>query len=438
MLTTPVSSEPAYPSSRHAWWSAIAITLVFTVAFVHRIGLGLYVEPMKRALGLSDTQIGLLTGACFAIPYTVGGLLCGWLADRTNRVRLLAMSAVVWSAATAALGVLSSFMLMALARVVTGIGQAAVQPASGSLLADLFPPGTRARAYGLFVAGTAFGTAAAFLLGAASVRLGDALSATAGIPGWRLGLIMLGAMGVVALVALLWIREPARHERALQRPSTLAELLAFCRQHWRVLLTLFAGVTFAYLAPYGQLAFMPALFERKYGWSADDLALAFGAIAVVAGGGGSFVGGWLGDRWRDRGRRDSAWRLCFYGSVLSLLPAIAAPLADSAWMALFLYGVAGLFTNWPSVGALAAIAELAPNELRGQINAGSMATIGLIAAGFGPLTVALLTDRVFLSESALDRSLAWTFAGCTVVATLALAAGWRAYLHAIGSRHELV
>ncbi len=429
MLTAASASESAFPPVRQAWWAATGITLVFTVAFVHRIGLGLYVEPMKRALDLSDTQIGLLTGACFAVPYTLGGLFCGWLADRTNRVRLLGVSAVVWSCATVALGLMNSFLLMALARVVTGIGQASVQPVSASLLADLFAPGARARAYGLFVAGTAFGTAAAFLLGAASVRIGEVLGASAGLPGWRVGLMLLGGIGVLALAALVWIREPARHERALARPATVPELLGFCRRHWLVLLTLFAGVTFAYLAPYGQLAFMPALFSRKYGWTADELAASFGAIAVVAGGGGSLLGGWLGDRWRERGMRDSAWRLCLFGSVLSLLPATAAPLADSAWTALLLYGVAGLFTNWPSIGALAAIAEIAPNELRGQLNAGSMATVGLIAAGLGPLTVALLTDRVFLSESALDRSLAWTFAGCTVVAAIALAAGWRSYLH---------
>ena len=436
MLNGPATdTAPAgFPALRTAWWSAGAITIVFTIAFVHRIGLGLFVEPIKQALDLSDTQIGLLTGVCFAIPYTLGGLFCGWLADRTNRVRLLTASALVWSAATASLGLMGSFLQMGLARVMTGVGQAAVQPVSGTLLADLFEPNARGRAYGLFVTGTAFGTAGAFLLGALSVKLGESIGAQIGVPGWRVGLFLLGLMGLFALLALVWVREPARHERALGRPATLAELRAFCVRHALVLSTLFVGVTLTFLAPYGQLAFMPALFSRKYGWSADELAFTYGLIAVLAGGGGSLFAGWLCDRWRRRGLRDGPWRLCLFGAVLSLIPAAAAPLAASAWTALALYGVAGLFANWASVGVLAAVAELAPNELRGQINAGCTATVGLVAAGLGPVVVGVLTDRVFGSEAALDRSLAWTFGGCALLATLALAAGWRSYRGAIASR----
>jgi len=425
------TGQAAFPSLRTAWWSAIVITIVFTVAFVHRIGLGLFVEPMKQSLGFSDTQIGLLTGLCFALPYTLGGLICGWLADRTNRVRLLTASVLVWSAATAALGALGSFVQMGLARVMTGFGQAAVQPVSGSLLADLFEPQVRGRAYGLFITGTAFGTAGAFLLGALSVTVGESIGPKIGVPAWRVGLVLLGALGLFALLALVWVREPARQERALGRPATLTELRTFCARHALVLSTLFIGVTLTFLAPYGQLAFMPALFSRKYGWSADELATTYGAIAVIAGGGGALFAGWSCDWLRRRGIRDGAWQLCLFGAALSLIPAAAAPLAKSAHTALVLYGIAGLFANWPSVGVLAAVAELTPNELRGQINAGSSTLVGLVAGGLGPVVVGVLTDRVFASEAALDRSLAWTFAGCAIAATLAFAVGWRAYRRAI-------
>jgi len=427
------TKQAAFPPLRTAWWSAIIITIVFTVAFVHRIGLGLFVEPMKRSLGFSDTQIGLLTGLCFALPYTVGGLICGWLADRTNRVRLLTASVLVWSLATAALGALGSFVQMGVARVMTGFGQAAVQPVSGSLLADLFEPQVRGRAYGLFITGTAFGTAGAFLLGALSVTIGESIGPRIGVPAWRVGLVLLGALGLFALLALVWVREPARHEQALGRPATLAELRAFCARHALVLSTLILGVTFTFLAPYGQLAFMPALFSRKYGWSAEELAVTYGVIAVLAGGGGALFAGWLCDWLRRRGTRDGAWRLCLFGAALSLTPAAAAPLAETAQASLVLYGIAGFFANWPSVGVLAAIAELTPNELRGQINAASSTTVGLVAGGLGPVVVGVLTDRVFASEAALDRSLAWTFGACAIVATLALAIGWRAYRRAIAA-----
>ena len=62
------SPGPAFPPSRTAWYGAGLLTCVFTIAFVHRIGLSLYVEPIKRALALSDTEIGILSGIAFAIP----------------------------------------------------------------------------------------------------------------------------------------------------------------------------------------------------------------------------------------------------------------------------------------------------------------------------------------------------------------------------------
>ena len=123
----------------------------------------------------------------------------------------------------------------------------------------------------------------------------------------------------------------------------------------------------------------------------------------------------------------SAWLLCLSGSFLSLAFATAAPLADTGWASLGWFGAAALFTNWPSIGALAVIAEMTPNELRGQVTAGHTAMIGLVAAGMGPVAVGMLTDRFFGSAADLDRSLALTFAACTVVATVVLAAGYRAF-----------
>ena len=421
------SPGPAFPPSRTAWYGAGLLTCVFTIAFVHRIGLSLYVEPIKRALALSDTEIGILSGVAFAIPYTAAGLLCGWLTDRVHRVRLLAISALVWSAATAALGFAAGFLQMVAARVLTGAGQAAVQPASASLLADLFGPHERGRAYGLFIAATAFGTAGAYGFGALSVAAGELIGPIVGLPAWRIGLMLLGALGMLAVVATLGLREPVRAERALGRPSTLRELALFCSRNRWVLSTLFVGVTLAFVGPYGQLAFMPALFSRKFGWPPEQLALVYGAIAVLAGAGGSLLGGWLADYGRRRGIASSAWLVCLSGSFLSLAPAALAPLADSGGVALLGFGVAALFANWPSIGALIAIADITPNELRGQITSGHTAMIGLFSAGLGPVVVGMLTDRVFRSEAALDDSLALTFAGCALLSTLFLAAGHRAY-----------
>ena len=105
-------------------------------------------------------------------------------------------------------------------------------------------------------------------------------------------------------------------ERVGTRPSTLPELARFFAANARVLAALYVGVTFAFLAPYGQLAFMPALFARKFDWRADELALAYGVIAVVGGAGGAVVGGWLADRWRSVTRHLLAGVGCDLGQIV--------------------------------------------------------------------------------------------------------------------------
>ncbi len=325
---------------------------------------------------------------------------------------------------------------MIVARVLTGVGQGAVQPASASLLADLFAPTDRGRAYGLFIAATAFGTAGAYGLGALSITLGEQLAPLLGLSSWRTGLILLGSVGIFAMLSLRYVQEPPRVERALTRPATFAELLRFCSIHSRLVITLFVGATLAFLAPYGQLAFMPSLFIRKYDWSPDKLAVAYGAIAVIAGAGGSLAGGWLVDHWRRRGVSSSPWILCLGGAFLSLAPAAFAPLAESATVSLVWFG-GGDFANWPSIRRWLYIADITPNELRGQITAGHTALIGLVSAGLGPVVVGLLTDRVFGTDAALDRSLSVTFAACALMSTLILTLGYRSYRRALQTRLDI-
>ncbi len=401
------------------------LTAVYSVAFVHRIGLGFHTEPLKAALGLSDTALGLLTGLAFAMPYALGGLLAGWLTDRGNRVRLLTVSTLVWSAATSALGLAGGFAQLFVARVLTGVGQAAVQPASTSLLADFFDRDARGRAYGLLVAATALGTAAAFGLGALSVAAGRVMGDWLGLEPWRAGLLMLGLLGLPAAAATWALQEPRRQERAGRQPS-FAELLGFARRNAVPLSTLIGGVVFAFMAPYGQLAFMAALYSRKYGWSPEQLALVYGAVAIVAGAGGSLLGGWLLDRRRARRGCDAGWWLCLWGAFWSLAPGVAAPLLRSAEMSIACFAVAAVFSNWPAVGVLAVITDLAPNELRGQVTAVQTALVGAVSAGFGPVLLGAMTDRVFGSDAALDLSMATLFAACTVASTALLWAGRRA------------
>lgn len=413
----------AWPSARQAWTMTIVLTFAYTIAFLHRIGLSLFVEPIRADFGLTDTEVGLLTGACFALPYTLCAPLSGWLVDRFNRCRLLAGAALLWSAATG-LGIFSYGVLI-VSRIVTGAAQSVVQPGSASLIADVFHPDKRATGYGVFVAGTAFGTAGAYFAGALAVSLSARWADAVGLRDWQMAVLLLGALGLFIPLVLLRMREPQRRERS-EEATSRSSLFRFVRQRFWVFSALFGGVAITFLAPYGQLAFMPSLFIRKYGWGAEDVALIFGGIAAVVGALGSFSVGPLTAWLTRRGNDHASWTVCLIGAALCLVPGALAPLMPTGALCMTMFAFSGTFANFPAVAVLAAISEVTPNELRGQVTALYTSLVGLFSAAMGPLAVGLLNDNL-PGPSAIDLSLSLTFAGCAIGAGLLLVAGMPAF-----------
>ena len=76
------SDPTAYPSSFAAWYSVAVLMLMYIFSFIDRTTISLIVEPMKRDLQISDTQIGMLQGLAFALLYPFLGLpieeVCTW------------------------------------------------------------------------------------------------------------------------------------------------------------------------------------------------------------------------------------------------------------------------------------------------------------------------------------------------------------------------
>ena len=103
-------------------------------------------EPIKAELGLSDTQLGLLTGFGFAAVYVTAGIPIAWLADRSNRRNIVAVSLGIWSVMTALSGMVQNYTQLLLARLGVGLGEAGGSPPSHSMLSDYFPEEQRGTA----------------------------------------------------------------------------------------------------------------------------------------------------------------------------------------------------------------------------------------------------------------------------------------------------
>ena len=94
---------------RYRWFVLVMLTIVYTFNFIDRQLLVILQEPIKAELGLSDAQLGLLTGFSFALVYVIAGIPIAYWADRSNRRNIVAASLAIWSAMTALSGMVQSY-----------------------------------------------------------------------------------------------------------------------------------------------------------------------------------------------------------------------------------------------------------------------------------------------------------------------------------------
>ena len=80
----------------YRWYVVVLLLLVFVLSYFDRYILSLLVEPIKKAMGLSDFQIGLLMGPAFSIFNVLVTIPLGVMADRTSRKWLLVAGIVIW------------------------------------------------------------------------------------------------------------------------------------------------------------------------------------------------------------------------------------------------------------------------------------------------------------------------------------------------------
>lgn len=171
--------------------------------------LGAIAAPLKLALHLDNTQVGVLA----AVPSLIAAaatLPLGVLADRVPRVPLLAASVAVWAAGMILCAASSSFEMLLIVRMFLGATTAASGPLIASLVGDLFWPEERGRIYGYILAGQLLGTLFGLLISGNLASLS-----------WRLALAVL-ALPSVVIAASIWrtLQEPARGGASRLEPAT--------------------------------------------------------------------------------------------------------------------------------------------------------------------------------------------------------------------------
>ena len=363
------------------------LVVVYTFNFIDRQIIGILAVPIKADLALTDTQLGLMGGLAFALFYTALGIPIAMLADRRNRTWIMAIALTLWSAMTAICGTVQNFWQLFVARLGVGVGEAGGVAPAYSLISDYFPPQQRARALSIYSFGIPIGSALGIVFGGIIASKID----------WRYAFFAVGIAGIIiAPIFKLTVAEP---ERGQYDPSHLKASPLALRNIIRKLMhkpsfwIMSFGAACSSMMGYGLFFWLPSFFVRSYGISLIDASLFYGAILLVGGLAGIWLGGSLADRFgaTRRGAYVVIPALAFVATVPFYVVAILSPNLTTTFFAMLIPTALGLVWLGP---VLSAIQHVVPPNMRATASAIFLFINNLIGIGIGTVAIGMLSDTL--------------------------------------------
>lgn len=424
MATAPLTdTAPSLPPAWRGWYLVTVLSIASIVSFIDRQIINLLVDPIKLDLGISDFQISLLQGFAFALFYAFLAIPLAWVSDRYNRKMVILFGLVCWSAATFASGLASIFMVLFVARMFIGVGEATLAPAGMSMISDMFSKKKLPGPISVYVGSGFVGSGLALTVGGYLYSLLEAAGpqtlAFGTFQPWQLTFFAVAMLSVPVFLMLLTVAEPVRRDDSANVPIDEAppafEVLGFLKSKAGLLVPLIVGFSCFSAAQFGIGAWAPSYFIRVHGWSQFEVGAYFGPVVMVSGIAGVVTSGFLAERLLARGMRDATLRLPII-AVLAALPfAIAYPLVASPWLALVLLAIVLFLGTVPFGAGVATFPLITPNRMRAQVIAAYLLVANLLGYSAGPILVAWLTDNVFGDPALINLSLATAPVGMMMI-----------------------
>lgn len=364
--------------------------------------LAVALDDIRSDFGVSDATIGLLPLAVIFITGILS-LPVGNLADRTNRVNILAVGAMIWGGAGLIAATSTTFIQLFLTRALLGTGQGTIAPTHLSLLSDYYPVGVRGRVMGYHRAANPAGQVIGAIIGGAIVAAA----------GWRWGFAAAAVPGLIFGLYALSLREPKRGEADLAVAVAENPMLAeFLREpadklgFFESLGAIWASRTLRYLiltnaafgfALFGIVFWIPSFFERAYGFSTQGASFALAGLALAA-----FAGTWYGGPLADDNVRKGFRHLARVGvlgtAFLGVMWTLAFLMPWAPLTLVFLLGGAGI-AALVIPGVTAIVAAVSPPRIRAQSFAAFGLALAVLGASAAPLVVGALSE---LFQAQLD------------------------------------
>lgn len=388
MNASPVAASPAAPVSPagNAGYGLFILTLINLVNYLDRYIVAAALPDIQKEFGINDTQSGLL-GTVFIVVFMLASPLGGFLGDRMPRKLLVAGGVLLWSLATGASGLATSFIALLVARAVIGIGEAGYGAVAPSIISDLYPRNLRTRVLAFFYIAIPVGSAMGYVLGDWIKPWNNAFFVGA-VPG-----LLLGTMA-------FFMREPKRG--AMDGPDATVKLpflvglkgLGRNAAFWATT----AGYTLMTFSIGGLGFWMPTyLVRERQLWldSPGKVGFVFGAITATAGLLGTLAGGWLGDK-LDRKREGGGLWMSGVGLLLAapcMYLAVNLKTAEATFAAI---AVAQFLIFLNSGPINAAIVNCVPTAFRAFAMGLNVLFIHMLGDAISPTLIGTIADAANL------------------------------------------
>lgn len=396
-----MSDTPVETVRVGAWQIAFALAFVHLVSSLDRHLLSLVLSMVKADMALSDTELGFLQGTAYVLPYAAAIIPAGMLVDRHNRSAIIFAALAIWTLGTAACALSETYPQLVAARMLVGLGQAALVPAATSLIADMFGPLRRGKPIALFTSAATFGRGMALFGG------GSLLAFIVAAPGWLHGLASWRVLFLVSLVAnvaaivlLSAVREPPR-SLVEQGGQALMPILA---ARWPIYLAYFGSAAATVLIVQVIAAWTPTILVRSFGLSVAQSGMVFGLVVLCVGPAGNVFGGIVLDRLAARGSLAAPARVAAVSLFAAVVAGSAFCLVGSLPAALAALAAATFTLAVATPAGLVAIQQLTPAPLRGRMTGSFILGVTLIALGIGPVLVGWLGEHMFGGSAGLRQA----------------------------------
>jgi MFS family permease len=366
------------------WYVLIVMSSVYAINIAARYVVTTVFEPIRLELALTDGGAAFLTGVPLAFFYVAFGIPIAWLADRSNRRNIVAVSLIIWSGFTVFCGLSQSYWQFLTGRIGVGFGEAGATPPSTSIVSDCFPAERRPMALSVFALGAPIGA----WIGA------DLAGAVAQAFGWRAAFFALGVPGVLlGVLVFLTIREPKRGRLDAiggeGKPSFFESLGFLWRQRAAFHVIMASGV--CCLWGWGLVWWTPTFLMRTYSLNVAQAGAVTGHIHLVGGILATVGAAWLMSRpYMVDPRRvlfALAWVIGF-----ATVPSLLAYWTHSLWLAklmFWMYIPAIYFFIGP---CMALVLNLAPSNMRSIFTAWSVLVGNVFNLIVAPQFVGFLSD----------------------------------------------